>query len=93
MFLDCDLNYGSHFRLNFCCLMTLLIYLGVRAETVPRAGAGAGAEAEVGADKNTCMNTVLVLAVFWLRHGTCGFLEKEPELFQLQPKTRLTQLF
>ena len=45
MFLDCDLNYGSHFPLNFCCLMTLFIYLGVRAEAVPRAGAGAGAGA------------------------------------------------
>ena len=79
MFLDCDFNYGSHFPLNFCCLMTLFIYLGVRAEAVPRAGAGAGAGAgaEVGADKNTCMNTDLaVFVVFWLRHGTCGFLEK-----------------
>ena len=60
--------------------------------TVAGAGSGAGAGAEAGADKNTCVNTNLALfVVFGLIHGTCGFL-KEEILYQLQPKTRLTQL-
>ena len=44
IFLDCDLNYGFHFFLNSCCLMTLLRYLGVRSGA--GAGAGAGTELE-----------------------------------------------
>ena len=60
--------------------MTLLRYLGVRAGARPRVGAGAGAD--VGANKNTCMNTDLTLfKVFRLRHVTFGFLKKRRNYF------------
>ena len=55
------------FFLKFCCIMTLLSYLGVGAGARPvaRTGAGAGTGVGIGveADTNTCMNTDL--AFLW----------------------------
>ena len=55
------------FFLKFCCIVTLLSYLGegAGARPVTRTGAGAGTGVGIGveADTNTCMNTDL--AFLW----------------------------
>ena len=89
-----------NFFLNFCCLITLLKYLVVKAGAGAGTGAGAGvgvgagagAGVEVGAEKKHLYEDwPCPLCGVWVETCHLWISEKEEKLYQLLPKKRLTE--